>query len=173
MTRFASACCAARATHPKYAGRRIFGSGINLTHLYYGRSRSSSSCSSASSARSRSFTAATTSAPPGAQLEDRREKPFIAVVESFAIGGACQWLLVMDRVIAEAGSYFVLPARKEGIIPGCANLRLPRFVGERAARQAIFFGRSFPCDSPEGRTPRRRGRGGDEVERPSRAPPRS
>jgi (3,5-dihydroxyphenyl)acetyl-CoA 1,2-dioxygenase len=59
-------------------------------------------------------------------------------------------LLVMDRVIAETGSYFNLPARKEGIIPGCANLRLPRFVGERVARQAIFFGRDFLADSPEG-----------------------
>ena len=56
----------------------------------------------------------------------------------------------MDWVIAETGSYFVLPARKEGIIPGCANLRLPRFVGERIARQALFFNRSFPADSPEG-----------------------
>ena len=27
----------APATHAKYAGRRIFGSGINLTHLYYGK----------------------------------------------------------------------------------------------------------------------------------------
>ena len=44
----------------------------------------------------------------------------------------------------------MLPARKEGIIPGCANLRLARIVGERAARQALFFGRSFPCDSPGG-----------------------
>src|SRR5918911_3216024 len=26
----------APAVHPKYAGRRIFGSGLNLTHLYYG-----------------------------------------------------------------------------------------------------------------------------------------
>jgi thioesterase DpgC len=25
------------ATHPKHAGRRIFGAGINLTHLYHGR----------------------------------------------------------------------------------------------------------------------------------------
>ena len=23
--------------HPKYAGRRIFNAGINLTHLYYGQ----------------------------------------------------------------------------------------------------------------------------------------
>ena len=83
-------------------------------------------------------------------LERRREKPLIAAVDTFAIGGACQFLLVMDYVIAEQGSYFVLPARKEGIIPGCANLRLPRFVGERAARQALFFNRTFPADSPGG-----------------------
>ena len=56
----------------------------------------------------------------------------------------------MDRVIAEAGSYFNLPARKEGIIPGSANLRLPRFVGDRLTRQGIFFNRDFPADSPEG-----------------------
>ena len=56
----------------------------------------------------------------------------------------------MDYVIAETDSYFALPARKEGIIPGCANLRLPRFVGERIAREAIFFNRTFPADSPEG-----------------------
>ena len=43
----------------------------------------------------------------------RREKPWVAAVERFAIGGACQWLLVMDRVIAESGSYFK-PARSQG-----------------------------------------------------------
>ena len=88
----------------------------------------------------------------------RREKPWIAAVETFAIGGACQWLLVMDRVLAEAGSYFNLPARKEGIIPGCANLRLPRFVGERLARQAIFFNRDVPGRHAGGPADRRRGR---------------
>ncbi len=60
-------------------------------------------------------------------------------------------LLVLDRVIAQRGSYFNLPARKEGIVPGAANLRLPRFVGERAARQGIFFNRDFAAESPEGR----------------------
>jgi thioesterase DpgC len=57
----------------------------------------------------------------------------------------------MDAVVAERGSYFNLPARKEGIIPGCANLRLPRFIGEKAARQAIFFNRDFPAESAAGR----------------------
>ena len=64
----------------------------------------------------------------------------------------------MDRVIAEAGSYFNLPARKEGIVPGCANLRLPRFVGERATRQAIFFNRDFARRQPRGPDAGRRGR---------------
>jgi thioesterase DpgC len=43
-----------------------------------------------------------------------------------------------------------LPARKEGIIPGCSNMRLPRFVGNRIARQAIMYGRRLDCDSAEG-----------------------
>ena len=44
-----------------------------------------------------------------------------------------------------------LPARKEGIIPGAANLRLSRFIGAACARQAIMMGRRLDCDSPEGR----------------------
>src|SRR6202035_1057945 len=48
-------------------------------------------------------------------------------------------------------AYMTLPARKEGIIPGVANLRLPRFVGDRIARQAIMYGRRLDCDTPEGR----------------------
>jgi (3,5-dihydroxyphenyl)acetyl-CoA 1,2-dioxygenase len=87
---------------------------------------------------------------PG-EPERTAEKPWIAAVEAFAIGGGCQLLLVMDRVLAEDGSYFNLPARKEGIIPGCANLRLPRVVGDRIARQGILFDRKFPAASPEGR----------------------
>jgi thioesterase DpgC len=84
--------------------------------------------------------------------EHTLEKPWVAAVDAFAIGGGCQLLLVMDYVIAEAGSYFNLPARKEGIIPGCANLRLPRFMGERLARHAIMFDKTFYVDEPLGAT---------------------
>ena len=45
------------------------------------------------------------------------------VVESFAIGGGCQLLCVMDRVIAEPGSYFNLPASKEGFIANVEHER--------------------------------------------------
>jgi thioesterase DpgC len=73
-------------------------------------------------------------------------------VERFAIGGGCQLLLVMDYVIAEEGSYFSLPARKEGIVPGAGPLRLARFVGERAAREGVLFDKTFAAESPEGRS---------------------
>ena len=139
------------ATHAKYAGRRIFGSGINLTHLYYGKiSLVEFMLERELGAVSKLYRGHSAGEPDDVEVERRQEKPWIAAVETFAIGGACQWLLVMDRVIAETGSYFNLPARKEGIIPGCADLRLPRFVGERLTRQAVFFNREFAADSPEG-----------------------
>jgi thioesterase DpgC len=79
------------------------------------------------------------------------EKPWIAAVDGFAIGGHCQILLTMDYVLAADDAFMTLPARKEGIIPGAANLRLPRFTGDRIARQAIQYERKLVCDSPEGR----------------------
>src|SRR5206468_4883151 len=79
------------------------------------------------------------------------EKPWVAVVDGFAIGGHCQILLTMDYVLAAGDAFLTLPARKEGIIPGAANLRLPRFTGDRLARQAIQYERKLVCDSPDGR----------------------
>jgi len=80
------------------------------------------------------------------------EMPWVAVVEQFAIGGHCQYLLTMDYVLAAKGAFLSLPARKEGIIPGAANMRLPRFTGERIARQAIMYERRLDCDTRR-RTP--------------------
>src|SRR5262249_37603859 len=71
--------------------------------------------------------------------------------ETFAIGGHCQILLAVDYVLAERTAFLTLPARKEGIIPGAANMRLPRFTGDRIARQAILYERRLDCDSPDGR----------------------
>jgi thioesterase DpgC len=141
-----------RVDHPKYAGRRIFSAGINLTHLYHGRIPFLFYFQHVMGYEHKIFRGlARTDASPDDHAGSTREKPWIAAVEAFAIGGGCQHLLVMDYVLAEAGAYLTLPARKEGIIPGMANLRLPRFVGDRLARQAIMYGRRFDCDSAEGR----------------------
>ena len=74
----------------------------------------------------------------------------MAAVETYAIGGACQLLHVVDHVIAARGARLYLPARKEGIIPGASPLRLPRSVGDRLARQAILSGLEFEAGTPRG-----------------------
>jgi len=143
--------------HPKHAGRRVFCSGINLTRIYQGKQSYLSFLFRNMSMHTKLYRGLLpVEVPnglsmPNVEPEETLEKPWIAVVESFAIGGGCQLLLVVDYVIAEEGSYFSLPARKEGILPGASNMRLPRFVGERLAREAIMFDRVFQADSPEGR----------------------
>jgi thioesterase DpgC len=138
--------------HPKYAGRRIFSAGINLTHLYQGKIALLFYFQHAMGYENKMLRGvAGRNASPDDLKGSTTEKPWIAVVETFAIGGGCQHLLVMDYVLAADDAYLTLPARKEGIIPAMANLRLPRFVGDRLARQAIMYGRRFNCDSPEGR----------------------
>ena len=136
-------------THTKHAGRRVFGAGINLTHLYQGKIRYLWYLIRDLGFVNKLYRGL---ALPGVHPEeDSIEKPWVAAVENFAIGGHCQILLTMDYVIAAEDAYMTLPARKEGIIPGAANLRLPRFVGPRVARQAILAGRRLDCASPEGR----------------------
>jgi thioesterase DpgC len=137
--------------HPRYAGRRIFGAGINLTHLYKGRidflfyiTRDMGYVNKLY----RGLSAA--EFRPENLPEQTTEKLWVGAVETYAIGGACQLLHVMDHVIAERGARLYLPARKEGIIPGASNLRLARSVGERLARQAIISGLEFVAGTPRG-----------------------
>jgi thioesterase DpgC len=137
--------------HPKYAGRRIFSSGINLTRLYHGQISYLFYLVRDLGLVHKLYRGLALEPQSLHGLETTLEKPWMAVVDGFAIGGGCQILLVVDYVIAEKGSYFSLPARKEGIIPGAANLRLPRFMGERIARQAILFDRLFRVEEPDAR----------------------
>jgi len=138
--------------NPKYRGKRIFGAGINLTHLYLGKIPFLWFL-----IRDLGYVhkllrgVAAPESPPDDVNGRGSEKLWIAAVDAFAIGGHCQALLVMDYVLAASDAFLTLPARKEGIIPGFANLRLPRFVGDRIARQAVLYERRLACDSPEGR----------------------
>jgi len=139
--------------HPKYAGRRVFGSGINLTHLYHGRIPFLWYLVRDLGYVNKLYRglAKPDDTPPDEFGGQTIEKPIVAAVETFAIGGHCQILLAVDYVLAEKTAFMTLPARKEGIIPGAANMRLPRAVGDRLARQAIQYERRLECDSPEGR----------------------
>jgi (3,5-dihydroxyphenyl)acetyl-CoA 1,2-dioxygenase len=141
-----------KVDHPKYRGERIFGAGINLTHLYQGKIPYAWYMQRELGFVHKFFRGlARADILPDDVHGFGIEKPWIAAVENFAIGGHCQILLTMDYVIAARDAYMTLPARKEGIIPGASNLRLPRFVGDRIARQLIQYERRLTCDSPEGR----------------------
>jgi len=150
--------------HRRYPGTRVFGSGINLTRLYHGRIDYLFYLVRDLGYVNKIYRGIVPDVPdaPGtstpAQPADGQfpggpdtatEKLWIAAVERYAVGGACQLLHVVDHVIATRGSRLFLPARKEGIIPGASNLRLPRFVGDRAARQAILSGREWTAGEPD------------------------
>ena len=141
-----------RVDHPKYRGRRIFSAGINLTHIYHGKMSYVWYLKRDMGFVNKLFRGlARPEISPDDVADATVEKPWIAAVDSFAIGGGCQILLAVDYVLAASDAYLTLPARKEGIIPGAANLRMWRFTGDRIARQAILYGRRLDCDTPEGR----------------------
>ncbi len=138
--------------NPKYAGRHVFCTGINLTHLYRGKISYLWYVTRELGFVNKFYRGlARQDADPDEMYGGTIEKPWVAGVETFAIGGGCQYLLTMDYVVAASDAYMTLPARKEGIIPGAANMRMPRFVGDRIARQAILSGRRLDCGTPEGR----------------------
>jgi thioesterase DpgC len=138
--------------HAKYRGQRLFSAGINLTHLYHGKISYLWYVKRDMGVVNKLFRGvAHPQISPDELTGGTTEKPWIGVVEGFAIGGGCQLLLALDYVLAAGDAYMTLPARKEGIIPGAANLRLWRFTGDRIARQAILYGRRLDCDTPEGR----------------------
>lgn len=143
--------------HPKYRGQRVFSSRINSTRIYQGKQSYLSFLFRSMAMHNKLYRGVLVDYEPGCldapldEPERTLEKLWIAVVDKFAIGGGCQLLLVVDYVIAETGSYFTLPARKEGFLPGTSNMRLPRYVGERLAREA--------------NVPRRRTRGPSDRQR--------
>ena len=138
-----------KVEHPRHAGKRLFGAGINLTHLYQGKIRYLWYILRDLGLVNKIYRGL---AVPHASPEvESREKMWIGAIEGFAIGGHCQIVLTLDYVLAAEGAYMTLPARKEGIIPGAANLRLDRFVGARIARQAVLAELRIECASPEGK----------------------
>jgi (3,5-dihydroxyphenyl)acetyl-CoA 1,2-dioxygenase len=137
-------------SHPRYAGRRVFGAGVNLTHLYHGRVDFMFFVTRDLGYVNKLFRGLSAEEHRPDGPEETTEKLWLAAVETFAIGGACQILHTVDHVIATRGSRLFLPARKEGILPGASNLRLPRSVGDRLARQAILSGLEFEAGTPHG-----------------------
>src|SRR2546423_7594847 len=115
--------------HPKYAGRRLFGAGINLTHLYQGKIPFLWYLIRDLGYVNKIYRGlATADSWPE---EKSIEKLWIAAVDGFAIGGDFQGLLTMGYTLPPHHAHPTPPARQGSLISGAPHLRPPRFVRDR------------------------------------------
>ena len=75
------------------------------------------------------------------------EKPVIAAVNGFALGGGCELALACDLRIASSKAKFGQPEVGLGITPGFGGTqRLARLVGAGMAKQMIYTARNIKAD---------------------------
>ncbi|WP_406068629.1 enoyl-CoA hydratase/isomerase family protein [Micromonospora sp. NBC_01638] len=134
--------------HPRYAGRRVFSSGINLTLLCAGQIPFLGFVMQREMGYLSKIQRGLWDPRQEVDPTARGGKPWVAVVDGFAIGGGMQLMLTFDYVIGLDTAYFTLPAAREGIVPGAANLRLGRLLGPRLARQVLLGGRRIAARDP-------------------------
>src|SRR5262249_9017066 len=71
----------------------------------------------------------------------RFEKPIVAAINGFALGGGLELAMACDFAFAVESARFGLPEVTLAIIPGDGGTQLlPRLVGQAKARELIFTG---------------------------------
>src|SRR6185312_3964374 len=77
---------------------------------------------------------------------DRSEKPIVAAIHGYALGGGLENALGCHYRIAVASAKVGLPEVQIGILPGGGGTqRLPRLVGSKVALEMITSGRHVPA----------------------------
>ncbi len=72
------------------------------------------------------------------------DKPVIAAVNGFALGGGCELALSCDIRLCSENAKFGLPETSLGILPGAGGMyRLPRIVGMGIAKELILTGEAI------------------------------
>ena len=71
----------------------------------------------------------------------RVEKPIIAAVNGYALGGGCEVAMACDLVFAVETAKFGQPEINLGLVPGLGGMtRLPQLVGMKKAKELVFTG---------------------------------
>jgi len=71
------------------------------------------------------------------------QKPTVAVVNGFALGGGCELVMACDLAVASEKAQFGQPEIKVGAIPTVASALLPKLIGRKTAFELIFTGDSI------------------------------
>ncbi|RNF33944.1 enoyl-CoA hydratase-related protein [Paracoccus methylarcula] len=75
------------------------------------------------------------------------EKPIIAAVNGFAMGGGFETALSCDIIIASERAKFALPEVKVGFFAAASGVqRLSRYIGRLAAQELMLTGRTIDAD---------------------------
>ncbi len=75
------------------------------------------------------------------------EKPIIAAVNGFAMGGGFETALSCDIILASENAKFALPEVKVGFFAAASGVqRLSRYVGRLAAQEMMLTGRTIMAD---------------------------
>jgi cyclohexa-1,5-dienecarbonyl-CoA hydratase len=77
------------------------------------------------------------------------DKPTIAVVNGFALGGGCEIVAGCDMAIASEKSQLGQPEIKLGVYPPPASVLFPRILGRRKAFELILSGDSISAKEAE------------------------
>jgi len=120
----------------------VFGSGLNLTRLYRGLIPFVFFLTRDLGYVNKIYRGLSGPEHRPGEPEETTEKLWVAAAETYAIGGACQLLHVVDHVIASRGCRLYLPARKEGSSPGpptsgCRASSATGWLARRSSRARV------------------------------------
>jgi enoyl-CoA hydratase/carnithine racemase len=83
-------------------------------------------------------------------LDDPPQKPLIAAVEGYAVGGGCELALACDLVVAAETATFGIPEVRHGLLAGAGGVvRLPRQIPYHHAMELALTGAMIDCERAE------------------------